>query len=239
MNKVDSLLVSGHKFDEILTQQTSTEPTKVVSFVNPFSYYILLDSVVLDDIDLLFSDGALHTFLHKLLISKTKFTRASFDYSSIANNTLSDSELNDKEVAIIGGSKSEILKAKENILKRYPLIKISYERDGFFHSESDYSDCFDNLESAKVVIVGMGTPLQEEVCSKIKKKYPTGKLIFTCGGFLTQTAIRSNYYHPIIKKFGLRWLQRAYMHKHVRRRLMKEYPAFIVKYILKHLLSNK
>jgi len=235
MNKVDSLLVSGHKFDEILSQQTSTEPTKIVSFVNPFSYYILLENDVLNNIDLLFSDGALHTFLHKLLVSKEQFTRASFDYSSIANNTLSDSELNGKEVAIIGGSKSEIIKAKENILNRYPLIKISHERDGFFHSDSDYSDCFDHLESAKVVIVGMGTPLQEDVCSKIKQKYPTGKLIFTCGGFLTQTAIKSDYYHPIIKKCGLRWLQRAYMHKHVRRRLVKEYPAFIVKYILKHL----
>ena len=235
MNKVDSLLVSGHKFDELLSKYTESDPTKIVSFVNPFSYYLLLENDVLNDIDVLFSDGALHATLHRLLVAQDKFKRASFDYSSIACNTLRTAELKGYEVAIIGGDKSEIVKAKKNILKRYPLINISYERDGFFLTDTDYSGCFEHLESAKIVIVGMGTPLQEVVCSKIKNKYPAGKLIFTCGGFLTQTAIKSDYYHPIIKKCGLRWLQRAYMHKHVRRRLVKDYPAFIVKYILKHL----
>lgn len=235
MNKVDSLLVSGHKFDELLSQYAECEPTKIISFVNPFSYYLLLENNILDDIDVLFSDGALHTSLHKYLVAKENFKRASFDYSSVANNTLIFSELNGYKVAIIGGNKSEIVKAKYNIIKRYPLINISYERDGYFFTDADYRDCMEHVESAQIVIVGMGTPLQEKLCSKIKKSYPTGKLIFTCGGFLTQTSIKGDYYHPIIKKCGLRWLQRAYMHKHVRRRLMKEYPLFIVKYIFKHL----
>ena len=238
MNIVDSLLTSGHKFDNILSEFNVNSPTKIVSFVNPFSYHLLLNSDVTTNVDILFSDGALHTMLHTNFVAKSVFERASFDYSSIASNTFSYAEKNNYKVALIGGTSEEIQKAKTNIIKRYPLIKISYSRNGYFNSENEYAECLDNLESTNIVIIGMGTPLQEGLCSKVKEKYSRSKMIFTCGGFLTQTAIKDDYYHPIIKKFGLRWLQRAYMHEHVRKRLINEYPIFIIKYIYQH-ISNK
>ncbi len=77
----------------------------------------------------------------------------------------------------------------------------------------------------------MGTPLQEEFLIRIKKAINI-KILITCGGFLTQTSMFGDYYHPIIKKLGLRWLQRAILHKHVRDRLIKVYPEFLLSYLL-------
>ena len=235
VNKLDSLLLSGDKFSEVLNSFSPSSLTLSISFVNPFSYYTLLKHPVLNSIDMLFSDGLLHTWMHRVLFKDKGFTRASFDYSSVAHDTLLYSQTNQYRVALIGGEADDINRAKQNVLQRYPALNITFHRNGYFVDETDKAMCINDLEQADVIIVGMGTPLQEQFCELIKNTYPVGKLLFTCGGFITQTAIKSDYYHPLIKKLGLRWLQRAYMHKHVRQRLMKEYPLFIFSYIRQHI----
>ena len=77
----------------------------------------------------------------------------------------------------------------------------------------------------------MGTPYQERFSVSLKKLLTSPATIITCGGFLTQTSIKADYYHPLIKKLGLRWLQRMVMHKHVRDRVLKKYPKFIFYYL--------
>ena len=81
----------------------------------------------------------------------------------------------------------------------------------------------------------MGTPIQDQFIIEAKDSCPNVKLMFTCGGFLTQTSIKSDYYHPLIKKFSLRWLQRMVMHKHVRQRVIKDYPKFLISYLYEHI----
>ena len=78
----------------------------------------------------------------------------------------------------------------------------------------------------------MGTPIQEDFAIYCLQNSKFIKKAVTCGGFITQTAIKGDYYHPLIKKLGLRWLQRAYLHKHVRDRLFRVYPKFIFSYLL-------
>jgi N-acetylglucosaminyldiphosphoundecaprenol N-acetyl-beta-D-mannosaminyltransferase len=77
----------------------------------------------------------------------------------------------------------------------------------------------------------MGTPYQEDF-ALLAKKFLKSSFIITCGGFLTQTSIRPDYYSPLVKRLGLRWLQRAIYHKHVRRRLIVDYPKFMIRYIV-------
>ena len=126
--------------------------------------------------------------------------------------------------------------ALSNILLLHPNLKISYSRDGYFNDEIDYQKCIDDLKESKsdVVVIGMGSPLQEKFSVMLKHANTNISCVFTCGGFLTQTAISCEYYHPIIKKLGLRWLQRAVMHDFVRERLIKHYPVFVVKYLYNH-----
>jgi N-acetylglucosaminyldiphosphoundecaprenol N-acetyl-beta-D-mannosaminyltransferase len=58
----------------------------IVTFVNTFSYYKLLDSnCSIDKIDYIFVDGYLQVVLHNLF-HKKKINRASFDFSSLAND---------------------------------------------------------------------------------------------------------------------------------------------------------
>ncbi|EJL7009021.1 WecB/TagA/CpsF family glycosyltransferase, partial [Vibrio cholerae] len=117
-----------------------------------------------------------------------------------------------------------------NIVSEYPKLKINYRRNGFFNNKIEVEDIVFNVLKSDFIILGLGTPKQEDFSSYLHSIYP-GKIIFTCGGFITQTAIKNDYYFPIVKKLGLRWLQRAIMHKHVRRRLLYDYPIFFYKYI--------
>lgn len=55
-----------------------------------------------------------------------------------------------------------------------------------------------------ILIIGMGSPYQEKFAVKIKKENINIPLTFTCGGFLTQTSIKADYYHPLVKKFGFK-----------------------------------
>nr|WP_272674323.1 WecB/TagA/CpsF family glycosyltransferase [Providencia sp. PROV029] len=159
-------------------------------------------------------------------------TRASFDFTSIADYVFSSACKYELSIAFIGGSQNEIEKATQYIQKRYVNIKISYYHNGFIH-ENELENILNTLSKNKtdIVICGMGTPLQEEFLIRIKKAINI-KILITCGGFLTQTSMFGDYYHPIIKKLGLRWLQRAILHKHVRDRLIKVYPEFLLSYLL-------
>jgi N-acetylglucosaminyldiphosphoundecaprenol N-acetyl-beta-D-mannosaminyltransferase len=81
----------------------------------------------------------------------------------------------------------------------------------------------------------MGTPAQEELAVYLKDN-GVGAYIFTCGGFIAQTAKNIDYYKPIVKKTNLRWLQRTIEYKHIRRRLFMNYPINIIRYIFEHIL---
>lgn len=234
---LESKLDHGLSFIEVIEKSFSSDGS-IVSFVNPFSYSILNNNEwIINDVDYWYSDGALLCSL--LNISRRdKIHRNSFDFSSVANELFLYATLHNYSISLIGGSLSEIQKASQYLSSRYPDMNIVYFRDGFF----DDSEIFEianaiQKSQADIVISGMGTPRQEEFLIEIHKKV-NAKVLITCGGFFSQTAMRGDYYHPLVKKYGLRWLQRAIMHKHVRDRLLIDYPVFIVRY-LSDLLINK
>ena len=124
--------------------------------------------------------------------------------------------------------------------KRHKNLNIVFTRNGYFNSEAEKTKTFNNISTSKanLVIVGMGSPLQEEFSILIKKSVQDKLLIFTCGGFLSQTSKNINYYHPFVIKLGLRWLQRVFLHKHVRKRIIKYYPRFVFNYIKSNIFNN-
>lgn len=230
--RLDKKLSNFEGVEKIIT----SKPGSLISFVNPFSYSIISkESELINDIDYWFSDGIL---LCKLIsfFDKRKLNRYSFDFSSIAHEVFKYIEKENLNLAIIGANKEEIENAV-NYIKSVYSINIGYFSDGYFDLENNEhnKNLIDN--NIDVLIVGMGTPYQEKFMIDINKKV---NLVFSisCGGFLTQTALRGDYYHPIVKKLGLRWLQRAIMHKHVRERLIKDYPMFLLKYIYSR-VNNK
>lgn len=207
----------------------------VATFVNPFSYQLLADRAeLLSYFNLILSDGILHTKLHNYYC-KNKIDRVSFDLSSIANDVLERASEKALKVAFIGGKQSHIEVLEENLLRLFPNLIVSYTSNGYM-DESKKIECITELKSCSpdIVIVGMGTPLQEEFLISCIKNGVEAKEFYTCGGFIEQTATKGDYYHPVVKKLGLRWLQRAVMHSHVRKRLIIDYPRFVYKYIKGH-----
>ncbi|NQY88481.1 MAG: WecB/TagA/CpsF family glycosyltransferase [Colwellia sp.] len=216
-------------FEEILASDNTS--ANIVSFVNPFSYSLIAKRAeLIHGIDYWFVDGMALCYLTNLR-RKNKITRASFDLSSVGNNFLSFAADNALKVAFIGGAENEIELACQNLIKLFPNLNIVYSHHGFIKNNFDDIYAQINNSGANYIVVGMGTPMQEKFAIGCRDACLNLTLIITCGGFITQTAIKPDYYHPLIKKFGLRWLQRAYLHKHVRERLIKDYPSFIIRYI--------
>lgn len=214
-----------------------------ISFVNPFSYYIFAARPdLVKAIDGFFIDGALLKTLHNITNAKRKVERISFDFSSIAADMFELAVSKSMRIALIGGSQEDIATCRKNIEARYPRLDIAYARHGFFNSRDDIHEVVSNIieSKANMVVVGMGVPLQEEFLQYLRTldENKQVKFAFTCGGFITQTAIRPDYYLPFVKRLGLRWLQRIILHSHVRKRVVRDYPIFVFKYI-KHTIANR
>jgi N-acetylglucosaminyldiphosphoundecaprenol N-acetyl-beta-D-mannosaminyltransferase len=238
-HELDRQIVSKSVWDQKVNEVYLANSSEkiIATFVNPFSYPILLDKPDLSSrFNLIFSDGALHTKLHNMFCVN-KIDRVSFDLSSIAKDTLLRAQKMNLRIAFIGGKPehSEALPCK--LLELFPELNIVFCRDGYFGDEKEKKECIVDLKGSQpdIVIIGMGTPLQEEFLLKVVDGLPSTREFYTCGGFLEQTATKGDYYHPIVKKLGIRWLQRAIMHSHVRKRLFLDYPRFIFNYIKSHI----
>jgi N-acetylglucosaminyldiphosphoundecaprenol N-acetyl-beta-D-mannosaminyltransferase len=211
----------------------------LITFVNTFSYYQLLDSSCpIDRFDAILVDGGLHVRLHNLF-HKDKVNRASFDFSSLADEFFIYARIHKLKIALIGAMPDEIISASDNIQRAYPDLQIVYRRDGYFHSEGDKRHVCNILKEIRpdAIILGMGTPAQEEYAVYLSDNGVSG-FIITCGGFLSQTARKTDYYNPLIKKLELRWLQRTVQSKYIRKRLFIEYPKNAIRYFLEHIMLS-
>lgn len=240
--KLENKIYSKDVFIQLLQAEQSTIVKQkvenrcvAISFVNPFSYKLISENPpIIDGIDYWFIDGSLLCTLTNFTRTE-KIERASFDFSSVATDFFNYVALDKTPVALIGAAAEEIEIAAKNLKLMFPSLELSYIHHGYIKREQFKAIC-EQLDAQGIerLVVGMGTPMQEEFTLFVKLHSKTVKQIVTCGGFLTQTAIKGDYYHPLVKKLGLRWLQRAIMHKHVRERLIRDYPLFIFKYCLSH-----
>lgn len=235
---IDKKLKNSQYLKQILI---NNDQTNLITFLNPFSYNVFLENAeLIDEFDVFFADGGLLVKLHNLFYTAS-IDRVSFDFSSIASDVLQYANDNEIKIAFVGAKEDELRNALKNLIKLYPNLSIVYSRNGYFNDEGEYRKCIADLKNIKIdiLLIGMGSPYQEKLAVRIKQKGLEIRLVFTCGGFLTQTSIKADYYHQFIKKYGLRWLQRAIMHNHVRKRLIKDYPVFVVKYIYNHIIKAK
>ncbi|HIF9174739.1 TPA: WecB/TagA/CpsF family glycosyltransferase [Photobacterium damselae] len=219
---------------------SSIYKTKLITFVNPVSYYGFLELEEKEMFSNVYSDGLLLTRLHNIFHGKNKIDRISFDFSSIAGDVLTSAEKLNLNTIFIGGSDYEAKLANIALSNRYPKLNLKCY-SGYFSdikSRNEFIESLNNVD-VDIIVSGMGFPQQELFLVQCKKSISRCFVGFTCGGFITQTAIKPDYYSPMVKVFGLRWLQRAFMHKHVRQRLIKDYPIFIYRYINEQIIKNQ
>ena len=229
MHPLLQTIVSSSDINEQLktSYQQSDYKCKAISFINPYSYkHLRGNQEHFKNIDFFYSDGIMSCKIFQLFF-KRKFPRVSFDFSSFATTFFNVAEQQALPIFLLGSKQSEIEAAVEKIKQAYPSINLKGFRNGYFNDDKEVINEIKE-SGAKYVICGLGTPKQDDFIQKLKTALPEQlKQVYTCGGFLHQTAVGVQYYPPIMDKLNLRWLYRAVNERVVLKRLMVEYPAFI------------
>ena len=203
---------------------------KLVTCLNAF-YMVKLkegDYHWYDQFDYIASDGMGPIKLNKLF-GMSKSIRLSFDLSSMAGPVFRDMMANGESLYVLGAKPGEVDKSVETFKTNFEGIKIA----GFHHGY--INDCKVEIvkeiidSGAKVVIVGMGAPMQDEMCVLLKHAGFIGT-IYTCGGFIHQTQETMVSFPEWTNKLGLRWLYRIFTQRGMLKRLIETYPKFVVTY---------
>jgi N-acetylglucosaminyldiphosphoundecaprenol N-acetyl-beta-D-mannosaminyltransferase len=203
-------------------------------FLNPFTYLKIRNNrKLLSECDTIYIDGQwLVYFLSWFKIVNIK--RCSFDNTSAAPIVLSDANLNKSTLVFIGSTQEAAEGFKAYLTKNYPNIKIPYYRNGYFNSELEWQNEIDRIQISKpnLVIVGMGFLKQEAFAIAVSQKGFKGK-IFTCGGFIHQTASKGHKYYPSwVDKYNLRFAYRIWDEPKLIRRYTLDYSLFVCYFLI-------
>ena len=210
---------------------------KTVSFINPVNYIKLTnDQKVFDKIDYFFFDGI---FAGKWIgfLTRKKYERLSFDFTSIAKVFFDYCTTNEKKLFVVGGSCAELRNFLHTIKAQYPELNIVGSHHGYLEDES-FSNIIHHLSDLDfdTLICGMGCPKQERFIALISETY-TDKSFITCGGFIHQTQYNTRYYPKIINQLNLRMPYRFIKEPHTRRRIAY-YPIFLYRTLCQFVRSN-
>lgn len=206
---------------------------KVYTFLNPVSYLTALDNKELfGQMDGIFADGGLLVKAIKMLYAKV-VTRRSFDMTSIAPELFAYAVEHDKTIYIVASKQEQVEKAVEIFQERYPEVKFTGYRNGYFSSEEEMDKEAKHITELKpdFLIVGMGSLMQENFLLKVKNAGYLG-IGFTCGGFIHQTSKNEIDYYPAwVDKTNLRFVYRMWKEPHTRKRYVMAGLLFPARFI--------
>lgn len=189
---------------------------RVYTCVNPFSYHLVRRHQELyESMDGLFVDGMTMCWFIRLFWGK-RVPRLSFDMSGIAVDLFShlNNSGTDRNIYFLGTRQDVLEKTVEQFRKSYPHMNIAGFRNGYFIDTDDRKNAITEIIKldSDFAIIGMGSPLQEQFALELKNAGYQG-IVFTCGGFLHQSANNINYYPKWINKYNLRAFYRLFHEK--------------------------
>jgi N-acetylglucosaminyldiphosphoundecaprenol N-acetyl-beta-D-mannosaminyltransferase len=189
----------------------------IFSFLNPYSCL----KVKHTDENIIY--GVDSFYLANLFL---KLKNISSDNSSFAPIFFEYCIENSKKILFIGASESENNAFIINIQNTY--VKLNcFGIDGYRNTQ-DYilritEDNFD------YVVIGMGSPLQEDLALILFKHSPNIKYL-TCGGYIRQASNGLEYFPRFFIRFGIKFLYRFYKEPHVFKRTFNSYFIFYLNY---------
>ena len=217
--------------NQICANTAEFTAARAVTFINPYSFLKISESGVdLNRFDKVCIDGiALKIFLG-LVFRDSKIQRLSFDFTSIADLVFTSAAAENQQAFVLGSDEDSNRDFLARITDMYPGIKID-GRSGYFDNEEQMSGLLSSLTSSKYdfVIIGMGAVKQEQAAIALLDSGFAGR-IYTCGGFIHQTAMGGGEYYPwLVNKLNIRFAYRMYKEPSTIRRYLIEYPkAFIL-----------
>lgn len=215
---------------------------KIYTCVNPFSYHIVKNQPHLyEKMDGLFVDGITMCWLINLFWKK-KIPRKSFDMTSIAKDLFEWLSTIEQTIYFIGTKQELIGKSIKNIKNSYPNLKIAGYRNGYFSSNEERIKAIHDIVALNpnFVVVGMGSPIQEKFAIDLKDSGYSG-IVFTCGGFIHQSAQELNYFPNWINRYHLRAFYRLIKERGLFKRLYNvliQFPILFTKDTLQYKLST-
>jgi len=215
----------------ICTNLSEFTDARVVTFLNPYSLLKIIESGTdLHKFDKLCIDGvALKMFLGWVYRDKN-IQRLSFDFTSVANGFFKRAADASEKGFILGSDEQSNATFLTKISSMYPGLSVE-GRSGYFNGDEDLSNYLENLAKTDFdfVIIGMGAVKQEEVANALVDFGFKGR-IYTCGGFIHQTAMSGGKYYPwLVNKLQLRFAYRMFKEPTTVRRYLLDYPrAFLL-----------
>lgn len=212
---------------KITSQFDYFSPNTITSYINLYNYLIIRENPkIIAGIDRFTLDGILLVRILNLIGVRKK--RASPDFSSYFSEMFSLCEKLKKKVVFVGGSKNELFDFKAQIKKNFPTLITQGTIDGYFCDNETIIIAKDILKlNPDIVILGLGTPKQENFAILLKSLGYRGST-YTCGAFISQTALKGIKYYPeIINNLHLRWLYRIFKEKKLLKRYFLLYPLSI------------
>lgn len=203
------------------------EAGKITSYINLYNYrFLRTNKELIKNIDRFTLDGIAMVTILNLFGFKSK--RLSPDFSSYFLPLFSQANVLKMKTSFVGGSHKEIQVFQKIITDRFNQLQIIDSIDGYFKKEKSYEIAEQVIRSrAELVIIGMGTPKQEEFAVLLKELGFSGS-IYTCGAFISQTAMSGLHFYPrIIDKLQLRWAFRIFKERNHLKRYFFYYPLSI------------
>lgn len=204
----------------------------LVTFVNPYSYtQIRRNGHLLSSFDRVGVDGISMVRLLRVCLG-LKVERISFDMTSLASLVFTSLAEQGKSVFLVGAREREISVARERLSNAFSHLNIAGYRCGFFADEKARVAAIQRIVDLNpdAVVVGMGTPVQEQFLVDLWHAGWRGAG-YTCGGFFHQIAKQLDYYPGWINRMNLRWAYRIWDEPKLARRYGIDYPCAVALFI--------
>jgi len=210
----------------ICTNPTEFSEARVVTFLNPYSFLQIHQSDVdLGKFDKICIDGiALKIFLDKVF-GGTNIDRMSFDFTSVAHLVFQNAAAKSEHGFILGSDQESNDTFLARVSDMFQGITLD-GHSGYFDNHAALSDYVEELAKSDYdfVVIGMGAVKQEEVAIQLKESGFKGR-IYTCGGFIHQTALNGGEYYPAwVDKLNLRFAYRMFKEPSTIKRYLLDYP---------------
>lgn len=134
---------------------------------------------------------------------------------------------NNQSVALIGAKPEIVKKAKENLIKEFSSLYITYIHDGYFN-EDDSILAELKIRQPRLVLCALGSPKQEEFILKAKSILPEALFVGVGGSFDVWSG-EVKRAPEIYQKLGLEWLYRTILDPKRFKRIFPTLPLFVLK----------
>ena len=203
------------------------------TFLNPHSYLSLRSRPdLLANFDALYLDGI--SMVRAVRAIGVRVERRSFDMTSLAPVVLGEASRRGSPLAVVGGEPGVAEKALAALRDAIGSFDVPVASSGYFADGLERSALMSRIRAAnpEVVLVGMGAPHQEEFVRDLLNTGWRGT-VYTCGGFLHQTADSEDavYYPVLFDRLNLRWLYRILREPQLLPRYLLRYPWFALVFL--------